>query len=204
MLQAALRLLTPRDLLSGERRQVATTVRVKCTVTDRGRIINLKQVQCHPFSCDPLCSRLFSRWLFVWSAYMPPYQPCPSGRYNEPLSGELQTAAACRHGSPHSPPGLDLLHGPGLHWHCIHCWPRLGCSSPDWGLLHKTFCWHETCRGKPLVSSQRQIVNDQVCCTQDERRGQIPCWGRPRIVLLWPDSFNWSSASGGSLPKLWV
>ena len=44
MLQAGLRQLTPRDLLSGERRQVATTVRVKCTVTDRGRIINLKQV----------------------------------------------------------------------------------------------------------------------------------------------------------------
>ena len=45
MLQAQLRCLTPRDLVSGERRQVATTVRVKCTVTDRGRIINLKQVK---------------------------------------------------------------------------------------------------------------------------------------------------------------
>ena len=56
MLQAALRSLTPRDLLSGERRQVATTVRVKCTVTDRGRIINLKQVQ----SCNPLRLRFFT------------------------------------------------------------------------------------------------------------------------------------------------
>jgi len=46
--QAGLRVLTPRDLLSGERRQVATTVRVKCTVTDRGRIINLKQANYKP------------------------------------------------------------------------------------------------------------------------------------------------------------
>jgi len=46
--QAALRCLTPRDLVGGERRQVATTVRVKCTVTDRGRIINLKQANYKP------------------------------------------------------------------------------------------------------------------------------------------------------------
>jgi len=46
--QAQLRCLTPRDLVSGERRQVATTVRVKCTVTDRGRIINLKQANYKP------------------------------------------------------------------------------------------------------------------------------------------------------------
>ena len=56
MLQAQLRCLTPRDLVSGERRQVATTVRVKCTVTDRGRIVNLKQVQ----SCNPLRLRFFT------------------------------------------------------------------------------------------------------------------------------------------------
>ena len=55
MLQAQLRCLTPPDLVSGERRQVATTVRVKCTVTDRGRIVNLKQVQ----SCNPLRLRFF-------------------------------------------------------------------------------------------------------------------------------------------------
>ena len=44
MLQAALRCLNPRDLARGEKRDVSATVRVKCTVTERGRIINLKQV----------------------------------------------------------------------------------------------------------------------------------------------------------------
>ena len=44
MLQAALRCLNPRDLARGEKRDVTATVRVKCTVTERGRIINLKQV----------------------------------------------------------------------------------------------------------------------------------------------------------------
>jgi len=56
--QAQLRCLTPRDLVSGERRQVATTVRVKCTVTDRGRIVNLKQANYKPLRLSGTARRI--------------------------------------------------------------------------------------------------------------------------------------------------
>jgi len=59
--QAALRCLNPRDLARGEKRDVTATVRVKCTVTERGRIINLKQANYKPLRLTGRTSHILPR-----------------------------------------------------------------------------------------------------------------------------------------------
>ena len=99
MLQAALRCLNPRDLARGEKMDVTATVRVKCTVTERGRIINLKQV-CVLNSVPQL-------FQFELSSNM---------TYMLSLPGQLQTTSPDRQNQPHLATILLLVHWPGLHW----------------------------------------------------------------------------------------
>ena len=96
MLQAALRCLNPRDLARDEKRDVTATVRVKCTVTERGRIINLKQVIA---SSQLFQFELRSNMIYMLS-----------------LPGQLQTTSPDRQNQSHLAKILFLVHRPGLHW----------------------------------------------------------------------------------------
>ena len=123
MLQAALRCLNPRDLARGEKRDVSATVRVKCTVTERGRIINLKQV-------------CVLTTLPIWIKVQYDFYAVASRPTTNHYAWQAEPVTSCQDPLPRTPARSSLARPPwsGLTWPCVH---KVGCSAqntlPTWG-----------------------------------------------------------------------
>jgi len=57
--QAVLSCLTPQDVIGGERRSVDATARIKCTITEHGRVTNIKQADYKPLRLVGTARRIY-------------------------------------------------------------------------------------------------------------------------------------------------